>query len=1308
MFDKISLRLSILALVLIGIEGHSEDWPTYLRDNARVGASPENLTFPLEVDWVLSPPEKPEMAWPGPEGREIERKKLRRRNTFDDSFHVVVVGDRLYYGSSVDHQVHCLDLESGRSVWTFFTEGAIRLAPTIHEGKLYVGSDDGYAYCLDANDGSLVWKIRPGPSEERILGRQQMVSRWPVRTGVAVQPDADHGAVAYFGAGVFPHEQVFLYAVRASDGKVLWKRDNISQDSAGRNDLSPQGYLLTDEDILVVPSGRSLPAVFDRRTGKFLHKKNHSWRRDAGGVVGSTQALLADGQIFCWGAHHVMAMDEKQGAVGYGYFAGHQMTVDAGAAYLADETRIARIDRVAYGKASIARHKLTAEIEKLTAGLSIAPDRKEELLAKLKPLQEEHDELSRVGLDWSIDSPHESRLIVAGDTLVSGGQDEVAAWNKATGEKRWSAKVDGEARGLVVSNGRLIVSTTTGDIICFSASGSDRPKVPDITAASPYEEDPELAAAAERTLEATGIRKGFCLVIGGEDGQFAYELAKRSELEIYAVEPDAAKVAEARERLSEAGYYGTRIAFHLGSLDRIPYANYFADLIVSDTRVRNGTLPKGIEGSRIARHLKPLGGVLALGKDLGESVSAALGETSRRETRDGLDLVIRGALPGAGSWSHQYGEPGNTACSYDYRVKGGLGVLWYGDPGEGKMVNRHEGAASPLAINGRLFAQGEERIMAYDAYNGRFLWERENPDSIRTGVFQNQNPGNLVASDDSLFFMQQDECIELDAATGEEKAIHLLPESARDDNHEWGYVAYRDGILFGTATVREELEKRLMRRGRKTEDTTDGIFAIDVASGKHLWHYRGKTIEHRTVSVGDEAVYFIDSSITADQRTAILRQDKSKFANLTPEEVKAAETRLKEQDIRLAVALDARTGEKKWERAVDVTDCSEIGIGGGKLTLLFHNNVLLLCGANANGHYWKQFMAGEFSKRRLVALSGSDGSKMWARDGNYRHRPIIVGDEIIAEPWAFDLYTGNQKMREDPLTGEQVPWSMMRDGHHCGMLAATPNLLTFRSRYSSFYDLEQDIGTKHFAGHRTGCWINAIPANGLVSIPESSAGCVCLFSISSTIVMEPRQDRQDWAMFSSVASRTPVKHLALNFGAPGDRRAPDGTAWLAYPRPRPERETSLDLPFDCEASFADGGGYVTLNESTAEVASDSVQGAAPRWAYTSWANGLLKARIPLLGPDDRPARYTVRVHLAAPVERGGATGAERSFHLRLQGKEVASQVTVKTGDPVPRIVELEGVEVTDVLEVEQFASEGESGPEALPVLNAIEVRREES
>ena len=216
---------------------------------------------------------------------------------------------------------------------------------------------------------------------------------------------------------------------------------------------------------------------------------------------------------------------------------------------------------------------------------------------------------------------------------------------------------------------------------------------------------------------------------------------------------------------------------------------------------------------------------------------------------------------------------------------------------------------------------------------------------------------------------------------------------------------------------------------------------------------------------------------------------------------------------------------------------------------MHHDGVLVLCGANGNGHYWAQFLAGEFKRRRLVVLDGADGSVLWARDANYHSRPIIVGQRVIAEPWAFDLRTGQQQMRPSPFTGEPVPWSMLRSGHHCGTLAACPHMLTFRSYSAGYYNLDGDVGTQHFAGQRPGCWIKLIPANGLAIMPEASAGCVCLFSVQCTTVLEPRAPRRPWAIASCVGPQTPVRHSLCTLASRAIAATSKGPSGWPIPAP---------------------------------------------------------------------------------------------------------------------------------------------------------------
>jgi hypothetical protein len=271
-----------------------------------------------------------------------------------------------------------------------------------------------------------------------------------------------------------------------------------------------------------------------------------------------------------------------------------------------------------------------------------------------------------------------------------------------------------------------------------------------------------------------------------------------------------------------------------------------------------------------------------------------------------------------------------------------------------------------------------------------------------------------------------------------------------------------------------------------------------------------------------------------------------------------------------------------------------------------------------------------------------------------------------------------------------------RPGHHCGAISATPNMMFFRSKSTAYYNLDNDEGTQHFAGQRLGCWINTIPANGLVMIPEASAGCVCLFSIAATIVFEPRENRMEWGVYSATGATLPVRHMALNLGAPGDRRDAHGKLWLSYPRP--SSRTGIDLPLDIKPKFAKGGDYFSVNETSHAIANTDTP-----WVFTSGARGLTRAEIPLIGKDQPAATHTVRLYFAAP--ESDKTG-QRTFDIQLQGKTVA-----KDFDPVAKaggsgrafMAEFQKIPVTDNLVLELAAADADAAHQSL--LCGIELLR---
>lgn len=1209
----VSVCICIQSLVFVR-EAKGADWSSYLNGNDRAGYASSALSADLKLAWVYRAPGKPRKAWAGPRSAPIEGHEMRHRVDFDSSMQVVASENRAYFGSTVDNNAYCLNANTGKTIWSFPTDGAIRLAPTLAHGNVYLGSDDGWVYCVTQDSGELVWKMRAGPKDDRLLARGEMISRWPVRTGVLVDGD-----VAYFGAGVFPHELVYLYAVNAKSGEIVWKNDTISQQNAGRNDLSPQGYLLANDDTLFVPSGRSLPIAVSKQTGEIIFQRKYSWRTDAGGVVGGTKALLGDGQVYAGGPHHFLAMDEKNGEVGESYIGGRQMVLTNNVAYLVDGEKIFCVNREDHARASQEKQKWFLRARQVR--------REPEKLAEARDKMEEY---SGVGIIWEVPSDFDDALIATSSFVVAGGQNEVWLLGREDGKIAWKAEVDGNVTGLAATDTQLFVSTELGHIYAFSTTTDlEKPISWPAEPVAAFEESTQTEQfrdIAKQILSTSQQKTGFCLILGNGEGRLATELAEQSELTIFAIEPDSEQALVARRRLEAAGLHGTRVTVINCDLDAIPFSNYFANLIVSESALKSGAIP--CSAKEAAKFVKPCGGVVMIGGNGGISEDAESwiedfrrmhpGETTRE---NGWAIYKRGQLPGAGEWSHQYGNVANTSLSNDERVRDGLGVLWYGDPGPSSMINRHEAAGAPLSTNGRMFIQGVDSVMAYDAYNGNFLWEHENPGAIRTGVFNNRETHNLAASHDSLFVAIEETCIELDGASGEVANEYVTPKSADGIPRVWAYIAYDKDQLFGTSTIREELEQKLRRRGLTVKTQTDAIFAFDTESKELSWTYRGKNILHTTIAIGPDHVYFIDSAITPEQRQALYLRDKGELKKLTGEEAAKAEKEMKSLDLRLAVALDRKTGKKLWEVPVNVTDTTNVSAGGGSLTVMYADGYLVLCGANANGHYWRQFLAGEFDKRKLVVLDAASGKELWNKNANYMNRPAIIGDEIYAEPWAFKLATGEPRKRKHPVTGEESDWRFSRPGHHCGVITATPNMMFFRSGFIGYYDLYQDSGTKHFAGQRLGCWVNAIPGNGLVMIPEASAGCVCQFSIAATVVLEPKTESKSWGIFSAVGKATPVRRLAINLGAPGDHMDKTRNEWFGFPRP--SSRGRLEYEFDIGAKFAEGGGWQNRNQDLSDFA-DCEQ----PWLYASAAKGLKHFETQLLDKGDEPATFEVQLHFA--------------------------------------------------------------------------------
>ncbi|MCX6906682.1 MAG: malectin domain-containing carbohydrate-binding protein, partial [Verrucomicrobia bacterium] len=509
--------------------------------------------------------------------------------------------------------------------------------------------------------------------------------------------------------------------------------------------------------------------------------------------------------------------------------------------------------------------------------------------------------------------------------------------------------------------------------------------------------------------------------------------------------------------------------------------------------------------------------------------------------------------------------------------------------------------------------------------------------------------------------------------TGAVKVTYSMPRAADGKPRSWCHVAVANGLLIGT--------------GSRTNIVSDIMFACDTATGQIRWTYAGGSIQDATISIADDRVFFTDGGVPT---TPAAKPSAKPGVRV----VKTA----KPSPLRNITALDLATGRPVWSKQMDLTGC----VGGnywGTLGSMVHNGVLVLFGVYTDGHFWKEFFANQFDQRRVVALAASDGSELWAKNIAYRVRPLIIGDTFHAEPWAFDLKTGEQRTRVNPITGRVEPWQFARPGHHCGTPAACTNVMLFRSYYLGYYDLVTDSGTVTFGGQRPGCWINFIAANGLVMMPEASSGCMCPFPNMCTVVFAPREENRAWGKYSLAGDLKPVKHLALNLGAPGDRRDDAGTLWLAYPRPT----GSLVLQFKLGVNLIPRtGGYFA--QSTDSV---RFEGTRNPWLYTFGCRGVASCEIPLLDAGDGTGRYTVRLGFA---EMDDAKPGERVFDVKLQNKVVlqAFDVVKEAGGPRKSVVkEFKGVDVDENLLIEFVPKTRLPNPEQAPILQTVEVLREQ-
>jgi outer membrane protein assembly factor BamB len=1018
---NIKMKTLLIAVLLFPCwqTSRGSGWHQFRADAARSGYTSEPLPTNLSLRWIYKPTHPPQPAWQAED----------TRMPFDHAYHAIIAKGLVFFGNSANNKVYALDLATGREQWSFFADSPVRFAPAFRQGRLYVSSDDGYLYCLRAKTGKLVWRKRGGPVGDMVLGNGRMISRWPTR-GAATLIDN----IVYFCAGIWPSEGIYLHALEPKTGKVLWLNDSsgdilMNQPHSGaraRSGVSAQGYIAASGNTLLVPTGRAIPAAFNRSDGTFryFHLQRYGQVRPGPFPVLMSGFVFSRNELF----------RSKSGELLLKGTPGSAIAVFPKHVVFAQGNRIKGINRSQLlGEQQIEDSE--GNVEKRTVLSSPS---------------------------WSIlcAEPVGVSLIGDGETIVIGTKNhKVITVDVGTKSAVMTADVDGKPLGLAAAEGCLIVSTDQGTIYCFGSSSTNRTvEISPKPKSSVYGRNRLYARAAREIVNRTGITKGYCLDLGCGKGQLSYELAKLTDLNIYAVESDPAKAAKARKLLDEAGLYGTRVTVLQRNLIETELPNYFANLIVSGASVKKGA--DCVPHKEIDRILRPYGG------------SVCLGPLSE------MRLTVRGPLEGAGSWTHQYCDPANTNCSTDELVRGPLGMLWFTD-NDFEMPSRHGRGPAPLCHNGRLFVEGLHGLRAIDAYNGHVLWEFHIKNILKAydqeHLMGTAGTGsNFCVTTEGLYILKDGKCLQLNPATGRLVAEFDAPEHPEDKKSTWGYIACKNGTLFGTLANTEHIvEYRYGKSDMQTQFTESVLlFAMDAETGKLKWSYTPQHfIRNNTIAVGSGKIYFIDRPLALCDRPKVPDKDQ--------------ETETKEnlddysQPTGTLVALDMDNGKVAWKLSDNIY--------GTMLALSEKPDVLLMAYQDT------RFKLVSEVGGRMAAFRASNGERLWEVEAHYASRPILNDSTIYAQPGAWDLISGRKKEFH------------FERSYGCGIIAGSAHLLAFRSATLGYRDLLSDKGTVNYGGIRPGCWINTIPAAGLLLVPEASNRCVCSYLIKATIALQPIQ-----------------------------------------------------------------------------------------------------------------------------------------------------------------------------------------------------------
>ena len=1231
----------LLFLISLTSQAQYHNWPMWRFDSNRSASTPEQLADKLHLQWQVKYSARTPV-WDDPLNQNLMQ--------FDRIFEPIVVDNKIFLGFNDQDKVIALDINTGKELWHYYVDGPVRLPLAANKGKIYFTGDDGNCYCLNADNGSLVWKLALAPASNKLLGNKRLISMWPARGGIVIKDN-----IIYTAASIFPMMGTFIYAINADTGEIIWKNEGTGSNyilqphkSPAFADVAPQGSFTISGDKLLVAGGRTVPAAFDLKTGKELY-----YQLAASGKTGGSFTCSNDRVFFNHYRERMTYMYDSETGDKLKSNTGEYPVVDGNTFYFSGR--------------------------KITASL-LDPKK------ILEPL-------------WQTDFSATNDLIKAGDYLYAADSTGISAIKIVDGkpQKIWTHATKKRIERLVASNGKLIAVSGDGDILVFG----DKP-VDNISFIKQLESGfKSESATANEIIKSTRITSGYGVIFGSKDMELLKSLVSNTSLTFIAYDNDPSRILYLREYFDRLGVKADRLSFQLFGQNLPLLPKYFSSLtILTDLSYLNG-INKAILNS-IFETTRPYDGKIWLKTTDQEQkvLMTTLAELklygAEMSNGKGFSVISRtGSLEGSADWTHNYGNIANTVKSDDDIVKAPLGILWFGGNSNLDVLPRHGHGPSEQVIDGRLIIQGINSISARDVYTGRLIWKKvfenlkkdtwmvyydetydeENP--LDTKYNQVHIPGanargtNFIATKEYVYAIEGTNCHLIDTKTG--KLVKTI--STGDKNtQKLGYIGVSDNFLIlgnnfskypvitieeDNKEVKKEDNKEDKKDTKKFEDfdltASKELLIMDRFSGKKLWSITANHgFIHNSVIAGDGLLFCLDK-LPQNLETKLKRRGENQPSG----------SRL--------LYLDIKTGKKLWEETNNVF---------GTWLGYSSEHKLLLQATRPS----RDMLTGEDGKRMIVYKIQTK-EILWDKAVSYSNPPIISNDKIFTNGEGFSLLTGEPLYEKDLLTGENVKWNYKRE-YGCGYVVASEHLLTFRSASAGFINLDVLEGTASLGGFKAGCSANLIVANGVLNSPDYTRTCQCAYQNQTSLAFINMPWMNYWANSNYKWSGKQIRQLGLNLNAPGDRTSADNILWLEYPN---VGGASSEIPVKIDTV-----NYFTIRKDPISVHSENTP-----WISASAIGGIRSIEITLskekLVPD---ATYKIKLYFS---ELENKKSGERVFDVSIQDKMVLQNFDIFTeagGQDREVVKTFTGITAGNTLSVKMNPQQGNT------ILSGIELIQE--